>query len=674
MPVLKYPLGIIALFFATGIFLQTTFEIGFTPLIICFGLAFTALILSYRLASKSLIPKPYFIISTAFLAVFLGMLAQWLHYAPNQILHYSNFINSDETVIEGYISERLKPNEYTEKYYFEIGTINGHTANGRILLSAKKDSLKSIFIPGNKLIIADTPKSIGKPLNPFQFDYAAYMEKQGVFHQIKLQDNYFVNGTIYNFDYYLGQLRHKLTHSFAIHNYSPQVEATLNALLLGQRQDMDTEVNNAYKDAGVLHILAISGLHFAVLFYVLMYMFKPLNRFQQRGKLIRLIAIITLMWSFAFITGLSASVVRSVVMFTIICIGQYINRQNSVYNSLIISMLVLLIAKPSFLFDAGFQLSYLAIFGIVWFEPLYRRFSKSKYKVVNYVSDTLLVSLAAQIGVLPLSLYYFGRFPLLFLFANLIVIPLSSIILLLGLFVLLLNFISADAALIVGKALGWLTEAMNTFIAWIASFNSLIIKDIPFTQLLTVLLYAVLILFGLWIYKKEYKRTLVLLSSILLFQAVYMVTAWQAKNSSEFIVFHNYENSLMAQKQKEQLTVLSNDSLNTEDYTISGYIRGNFNPKTKQELLPNLMWLNGKKILIIDEDAIINNAMKPDILLLSQSPKVNLEKVIATLNPKQIVADGTNFNSSIKRWKTTCKKLKIPFHATAEKGFYKLSD
>lgn len=674
MPVLKYPLGIIALFFATGIFLQSTYDVGFTALISCFAVAFIALILSFRQASKSLITKPYFTISTVLVSIIAGMLTQWLHYAPNQKLHYSNFINSNETAIEGYVSERLKPNDYTERYYFEVTAINGRTASGRILLTAKKDSLKSSFIPGSKLIIADSPTAIGKPLNPFQFDYAAYMEKQGVFHQIRLKDNYAAIGTVYNFDYYLGQLRHSLTHSFAIHNYSPQVQATLNALLLGQRQDMDPEVNNAYKDAGVLHILAISGLHFAVLFYVLMYIFKPLNRLQQRGKLIRLIAIITLLWSFAFITGLSASVVRSVVMFTIICIGQYINRQNSIYNSLIISMLVMLIAQPSFLFDAGFQLSYLAVFAIIWFEPFYRKYRSFKYKAINYINDTLLVSVAAQIGVLPLSLYYFGRFPLLFLIANLIVIPLSSIVLLLGLFVLLLNFISTDIAIILGKALGWLTEAMNTFIAWIASFENLIVKDIPFTQLLTVLLYAVLALLGLWIYKKDFKRTASLLVAVLLFQTAYMITAWQAKNTSEFIIFHNYENSLLALKQKEQLTVLSNDSLKPEDYALSTYSRGRFNPVMKQEQLPDIIWHNGKRILVIDEAAIISLSLKPDILLLSCSPKINLEKVIAVLNPKEIIADGTNYNSHIKRWKGTCKKLKIPFHATAEKGFYKLSD
>ncbi|PZR08735.1 MAG: hypothetical protein DI539_22580 [Flavobacterium psychrophilum] len=672
-PVLKYPIGIITLFLALGI--VTGHHSGLSQNVaICISItALIILIASFLFSKRALAPAIHFSFAVVFFSFCLGLAVQSLHYTPNQKLHYTHFISSEKILIKGYIAERLKPNKYQERYYFEVTAINQKSAKGKLLLTVAKDSTRKNYPhAGDTFTIADAPAPIAKPLNPYQFDYAAYMEKQGIFHQLRLKDNFVQTGTVKNFDYYLGNLRDKLIHSFEIHHYSPQIQNTLNALLLGQRQDMDSTTNDAYKNAGVLHILAISGLHFSVLFYLLTLLFKPLNRLTKHGRLLKFISVLAIIWGFAFITGLSASVVRSVVMFTIISIGQYLNRDTNIYNSLFISMLILLIANPYFIFDAGFQLSYLAVFAIVWLEPYYRNFRTSRYKAVNYTTDTIAVSLAAQIGVLPLSLYYFNQFPLLFLLANLVVIPLSNVILILGLFVLLLNFIWTDAALFTGKALEFLVEIMNSFISWIASFESLVIKEISFTLLLTVLLYVSILLFGFWLYKKSYHRTAALLSSILLLQCAYSITAWQNKNREEFVVFNNRANTTIAIKADKELTLLSKDTLAENTTAIKAYSRAGFNTKINQKPLQNMLWFNQKKIMVIDEDAVYTSAMKPDILLLCGSPKINLERVIKDLYPKEIIADATNYKSYIKRWKETCMKQKIPFHATAEKGYYSI--
>lgn len=668
MPVLKYPIAPLTLFLALGILAGNYFNLPLLYTIILSAITLATLLFTHWLSKKSLLNKPYFSVAAFLFAFCLGILTQSLHYAPNNRLHYSHFISNDVSVLKGVVTERLKPNRYSEKYYFNVTSINQKPATGRILLSKAKDSLHSIFKPGDILIVADTPLFITKPLNPYQFDYASYMQKQDVFHQLKLKDNYVPAGTDYSFAFHIGRLRHKLITTFTIHHFDPQVQNTLNALLLGQRQDMDAETNNAYKDAGVLHILAISGLHFAVLFYILTYLLRPLKRFNHKGKLLQLIVILSLLWGFAFITGLSASVVRSVVMFSFISIGQYLNRNASIYNSLAVSMLVLLIAEPKFLFDAGFQLSYLAVFAIVWLQPFYTGLKLSKHKAINYFGDTVLVSLAAQIGVLPLSLFYFNRFPLLFLIANLVVIPLSNIILVLGLFVLVLNFIWTDAAILFGKALGMLTGLMNNFIGWIASFENLILKDIPFTALLTVALYIVITLFGLWLYKKTYKRTASVLVSLLIFQCIYIITASKAKNKTEVVVFDSYKNTTIADKDGESLYIMTNDSLAANNL-VSSYKRANFNPQLHYNDLPNVLWHKQQKILIIDKEAIYDTEINPDMLILTQSAKINLERLIGQLRPKRIIADGSNYKKSISYWKATCLKQKIPFHATAEKGF-----
>jgi competence protein ComEC len=454
MKVLKYPITIVLLFLAIGIIANDTFHfsgiITFVIVTVC-AIAFG---ISYYISKKQLFQQPHFLISTCLLSFSIGLLIHWLNYAPNNSHHYSHYLHTDETpVIKGVISERLKPNDYFEKYYFEVKSVDQKAANGKILLSVPKDSVSKHITAGDILIIADTPQPINKSLNPYQFDYSVYMEKQNVFHQLKLEENYIKAGHEESFDYYVNSLRKSLINSFEIHNYSAEVKNIVNALLLGQRQDMDKETTNAYTNAGVIHILAISGLHFATLFVILNMLLHPLRRISKRGRLWQLLLVLGVLWTFAFITGLSASVVRSVVMFSFVGIGQYFNRSSNIFNSIAVSMLVLLLAKPNFLFDVGFQLSYAAVFAIVWLQPLYSRIRTSKYKAVNYLSDTVVISLVAQIGVLPLTLYYFNQFPLLFLLANILVIPLSTLILLIGILVLILNFTIPSVAVLVGQVL-----------------------------------------------------------------------------------------------------------------------------------------------------------------------------------------------------------------------------
>lgn len=672
MKALRFPIISITLFFAAGILAGYGLSIPIEFIYAFSAIALAAIIAAYTIAKKQLLPKPYFGMATWLFAFAIGMLVQHLHYPPNQQLHYTHLMQNGETpVLKTVVSERLKPNEFSEKYYFEVLAADGKPATGKLLVTIPNDSLHKLLVPGDAYFIADDLKPIKGALNPYQFDYAAYMEKQGVFHQVRLKDNFVKAGHINTFDSYIGSLREKLIRSFDIHNFDAKTRNVINALLLGQRQDMDKETSDSYANAGVLHILAISGLHFSMLFYILTLLLRPLNRFQRRGELFQLFLILALLWGFAFITGLSASVVRSVVMFSIILIGQYANRNTNIYNSLALSMLLLLLAKPMFLFDVGFQLSYIAVFAIVWLQPIYKK-ARVSNTAVNYTIDTVLISLAAQIGVLPLSLYYFNQFPLLFLVANLVVIPLSNVILVLGLIVLLLNFIAPPVALFFGHALEWLIMAMNSFIALVASFDKLVLKDIPFTLLLNISLYVILILMVLWMFKKSYARTMALLVSVLVFQGIYTLTVWNSKSHDELVVFTNWNNPMLAAKEDSRITIYSNDSLALESTVIKSYRKGSFAHDIAIKPLHNLLWHDGNKVLVIDSTASYVPAMKPDVLVLVHSPKVNMERMLLQLKPKQVVADATNYRSYIARWAATCHKQKIPFHATAEKGSFRI--
>jgi competence protein ComEC len=671
MPALKYPIIPFTLFVALGIFAGYYLQPSIGILYIIAAISLILLIAAYINAAKTFLQKPFFSIVALAFALILGMLVQNLHYGPNSTTHYSHLLSSDELpVLKGVITERLKPNEFSEKYYLEVQSVNRQLATGRLLATVPKDSHAKQLHAGDVLFIADTPQPINAPLNPYQFDYAAYMKKQDVFHQLRLKDNYIPAGQEKDLDYHVERLRNTLINSFSIHHYPAQIQNLINALLFGQRQDMDKDTTTSYTNAGVVHILAISGLHFTLLFIGLNWLLKPLKRAKRIGYLGHFIIIMVLMWLFAFITGLSASVVRAVAMFSFVLTGELFNRRANIYNSLAVSALVLLLAKPNFLFDAGFQLSYIAVFAIVWLQPIYSRMKRSKYWLVNFAKDTVAISLVAQIGILPLSLYYFNQFPLLFLLANVVVIPLSNVVLGLGIAVLLLNFIFPQCAIWVGYVLEFIINVMNNFIKWVASFEALVLKDIPFTLLHNLLLYSVIALAVLWLYKHSFRRMAAVLCAILVFQVAYIATAWQATNGSELIVFHNRGATIVAEKANGGIQVLSSDSLALDNKTVKAYNKGSFDQKVSLVPLHNLLWHKGSRIIVLDSLAIYPKNVKPDILLVTQSPKVNMERVLQELKPKQVIADATNYKTYVARWAATCRKQNIPFHATAEKGYY----
>ena len=671
MPVLKHPLIPFTLFVALGILAGYYLQPPAAALYIFAAVAFLLLIAAYFQAQRAFFQKPYFSVATLLFALATGLLVQHLHYGPNKTTHYSHYLTQDKLpLLKGVITERLKPNDYSDKYYFEVQSVNKQLATGKLLVTVPKDSLTHLLHAGDVLIIADVPQPITASLNPYQFDYAAYMKKQDVFHQLRLKDNYIAAGQQKDLNYYIEHLRNTLINSFSIHHYPAAIQNLINALLFGQRQDMDKDTTTSYTNAGVVHILAISGLHFTLLFIGLNWLLAPLKRAKHIGYLGHFIIIMVLMWVFALITGLSASVVRAVAMFSFVLVGDLLNRRSNIYNSLAVSALVLLLAKPNFLFDAGFQLSYIAVFAIVWLQPIYIRIKRSKCWLVNFAKDTVVISLVAQVGVLPLSLYYFNQFPLLFLVANVVVIPLSNIVLGLGIAVLVLNFIFPQGAVWVGYMLEFAINVMNGFIQWVASFRALVIKDIPFTFLLNLCLYCVLVLAVLWLYKHSFRRMAGVLFAVLVFQLVFMATAWQAKNGGELIIFHNRDATVLAQKENSRIIIYSTDSLALDNRTVKAYNKGNFNQQIQLTPLRNLLWYNGRKILILDSLSVYPPAIEPDVVLLIQSPKVNLERMLQELKPKQVVADATNYKTYVARWAATCRKQKIPFHATAEKGYY----
>ncbi|PRX45667.1 ComEC/Rec2 family competence protein [Salegentibacter salegens] len=678
MQFLNFTIIKLSLFLILGIITGFSFEIPGTPLFIFLGVLFLIFCSAFLRARRKLFDDVFFGICTWSLIFTLGVPVTYLHQPKNQANHYINIENPDAEIIQIRITESLKPNLYYEAYIAEVEKVFSEEkiipAKGKILLSISKDSIESKLEPGIKLLVPNELKNIAEPLNPYRFNYRNYMQKQRVEKQLQLNkaEIQILPHTEKRLLTNISNFRERLIQNLFETKFNKDELAIMQALLLGQRQDISKEIYEEYAAAGAIHILAVSGLHVGIILLILNWLFKPLNLLRN-GLILKTLLLIVLMWGFAILAGLSPSVVRAVTMFSFIAIGMQMRRKTSVLNSLFISLFILLLINPYFIFQVGFQLSYLAVFAIVTIQPKLFKLWKPRFKITKYFWGLLSVSIAAQIGVLPLSLFYFHQFPGLFFLSNLVVLPVLGIILGLGILVIVLAFLNFLPDFL-ANTYGKLISLMNQFIGWIAEKEEFVFTDIHFNIWQNLSAYLLIFFFILLIYQKSFKNLVFFLCGILLFQGSMLYSKIQ-NSSLEIIIFHKPRKTMIGIQKDEKLILYHNleDEIQ-EEIRLKDYKTGSNIHSIEEKIIPDILNTYKASVLIVDSSAVYKlNNFEPDVVLLRNSPKINLERLIRRLNPKIIIADGSNYHSYVSRWAETAQKQKARFHHTGKNGAFRIS-
>jgi competence protein ComEC len=600
----------------------------------------------------------------------IGVISYSIQNEKLQPNHYTNLKTSQAlNSIIFKIEERLKTDNYNTKYIVSLRSFNAESATGKLLINIKRDSLNPPLAIDNLLFSSSKLQDIQRPLNPHQFDYSNYLELNQVYHQLYIKQDELLllsdsKTTIYGF---ADQLRARINTKLVAAGFKSEALSIMNALLLGQRQTIDKTIYNNYVNSGTIHILAVSGLHVGIILWILNFLFRPLL-YLKYGNYIRPLILVTILWSFAVIAGLSPSVTRAVTMFSIISIAMHLKRRTNIYNTLVISAFLILLFKPTFLFAVGFQMSYLAVLGIVSVQPILYKLWQPKYFVIDKPWQIFTVTLAAQAGVVPISLFYFHQFPGLFFISNIVVIPFLGLILGFGLLVIALALMNMLPNVIV-VTYSFIIDSLNAFIAWVAQFEDFLFRDIPFTILQVICSYFIVMAL-VQVYKfRNFKWLVLSLIGIICFQSVYFYNHYKTQHDA-FIIFNKSRYSMIGQKHNAQLLIHHNlDSLKQKsDNVIKNYIVGESIDTIVSNSLQHIYQFKDKTILVIDSLGVYKGlSFQPNYILLRNSPKFNLNRVIDSLNPELIIADASNYRSYVKRWKATCEYKKIPFHYTYEK-------
>ncbi|MBK8600210.1 MAG: ComEC/Rec2 family competence protein [Flavobacterium sp.] len=673
MNAIQFPLSRITVAFIFGILVAHFSNVDFIWATLLIAISFGTFCIAYFWSQKQFIQNNIFGFTTYFFSFCLGMYSLTTHSSSNQKDNYLNQIQSTELPHQAEIilREKLKSTLYYDRYIGLVSKIDQSNCSGKIILNIEKNSLRNHFQIGTTLHVFSVIIPHKPPLNPNQFDYGQYLTNKSILAQTYVGNLKFKVQPIIIEDlfYYSDAVRSKILLGLQKVHFSSVELSVLAALILGQQQEISQDIIVDYQKAGAIHILSVSGLHvgFIVLFLGFVLKYLPKVKWVNYFKLA---FILLVLWGFAFIAGLSPSVIRSVTMFSFVAIGLHLKRKTNMFHTLLVSLLLILLFDPSFLFDVGFQLSYLALFFILWLQPLLSSIWEPEHKITKYFWDILTVSFAAQLGTVPISIYYFHQFPGLFFVTNLIIIPFLSVIMALGLLLMILILFDL-APLFLAQIVEKSIALLNDIIHRIASFDQMVLTDIPFNSMMVLSCYLLLIAGVLYCKRPSFQRITFVTVGVLLLQASFIYTRWATENKSELIVFNIKRSTLIAERNGEEVTLFKDTE--TDKYNpIQPYLTANFSKVVKENPVPNLMYVFDKKIVIIESSSAYPKNVRPDILIMRQSPRINLNRVFQTCRPKLVIADASNFRSYSSLWQSTCIKEKIPFHNTYEKGFYKL--
>lgn len=675
MRILKYiPLQLL-IFQITGILLGYYLNIAlniFLPVYI--GTFIILLIIYYVFRFK---PVKDLVFTTVTLVLFIGIgMASVLFRSPQYIKgYYSNFLKKGDTRLLLVVTDILKPNDYYLNLNARVASVNAHQSKGKIRVSISKDSGydKKIAV-GSELLALATVETIDTPLNPDQFDFRKYLEKQGIYYRVTLNSGNFkvLSATKNSIKSIAYRLRERIVTALSQNGFKDQELAVVQALLLGQRQDISKETIENYQKAGAVHILALSGLHIGILLLMFNFFLKSLEKLKY-GKVVKLVLVVIFLWLFAILAGMSSSIIRAVTMFTAVAVGLATGKTTNTYQSLIMSMFFLLLINPFYIFDVGFQLSYLAVFFIVWLQPLFLRFWYPKQKLIRYFWQLLTVSIAAQLGTLPLSLYYFHQFPGLFFISNLIIIPFLGVILFSGILILLLA-LTGNLPPVIAQGYELLIDSLNKIVAFIAGHEDFIFRNIAFSGLALILSYNLIVWFFKWIALKKVAYLKITLLSMILLQVYLLFSEYRSHKANGFIIFNKTGESILAIRNGQKLDIdhsNASDRIEKESF-LKGYIdANNIHIDSVRMPVKNYYQINDEQLLVIDSLGIYDiPGFQPDMVLLTQSPAINLERLILRGKPSLIIADASNYKNRVAIWRKTCEKYNIQFYYTVKEGAF----
>lgn len=559
-----------------------------------------------------------------------------------------------------------------------------YPSEAKTMLYLKRNVLSEQLAYGDELLVMSGVNYPTPPLNPDEFDYAGWLERKGIafvsfagtdWEKKGHSEPSWIKACALNLRSYF---RKRMVEA----GLTGQVLAVSEALLLGQSSEIDPQLLASYSASGTLHVLSVSGMHVALVFVVLLKLLAPLEK-TKKGKWLSFALQFFVIWFYAFMTGMSPSVLRSVTMLSVIIAGKMINRKSHLLNTLAASAIILLITDPMLCEDAGFLLSYCAVAGIVIVQPMIESWWKPQSKILQPLWSLISVTLAAQVFTFPLGLYFFQQFPTWFVLTNLIIIPLSTICLYAGLAFLAISWWKWLAALF-AVVFAFLISLLNTVVSYTEFLPASVIHTSGWSMLEIILVYA-LIAGILFAFRAKIKRA-VIAPALCLLVLIVCVAAGRHSNLSvnELTIFHIQRGMVIGIAENGAVTLLSDSVTLVKPENLDFHVDPRYHKIGIEDVTPlNLQETDSmrttgftfgqgclrknEKVYWCGSDTLVPEDVQFDAFIIHGKNFWLLEEMRDVV-AKEIIVTGEVKWKWTQKWKAEAERRTIPVHVTAEQG------
>lgn len=623
----------------------------------------------------------------------LGFVVTWFH----ESIRYKDHFSQDSEVISSqlYVVTLADPPALSTKGFRITVSVDARkdgnrwvATRGKLLIYLNDSLRKGEYHIGDKCVIYGQTFKVTSSGNPGAFDFSQYLKGKGVYHQAHVKNDKFAllqksdSQSMYALAVMLRDLLLEKLKKF-IHD--PDELGVAGALLLGYEDWLDPDLELSYTGAGVLHVLCVSGMHVGLIYAVLAYLLS----FMENKKWLRPIMFTLLLfflWFYALVTGFSPSVVRASAMFTFVVMGKWLNREANIYNLLCSSCILLFAMNPFLIMSAGFQLSFLAVCGIVFIHKMILPIFKVSNRFLFMIWELISISIAAQITTVPLSLLLFHQFPNYFLIGNLLIIPLSTIVMYSGLIFLLTDWI---------PYLGWFVGYCTTI--GISSLNSLVVfmGNLPgavtencfisFAEMCC--LYGIMLFFILWIIHKM-RSLLFACMVVIIIMLFFRISLLKEASLEETItVFNSGNQTLISAIQDRKLTLLTDSSCPQKTIFNSAneyWLQNMINEKKDAFILPNSITLlqskNESKLVHVKDwntftaSEVSKSISKSKILVLGGNIGSNGNEIMKYIQPETVVFDASCKSFQVKNLEQDFRLAGIKTHDVKKLGAFQLSN
>lgn len=628
-----------------------------------------------------------------------GFLSYFLFFLSGVLIiqsqHYIDkptyFTNYDSDYFEVKLLENVveKPNSLkseVEVLYCYVDSEKTETV-GKAIIYFKRDSLSEKLKYGDHILIRNKWEIVMEPTNPSQFNYKNFLKNKGIFHQTYLTSNNWLPTSIntgLNIKTQSLSYREQALQLLKDNNFSDEVLSVSSALLLGDKDLLDRETVLMYSSSGAMHVLAVSGLHVGIIFLAFSYFLFFLDKFKN-GKYLKAILLILVLWGYALFTGMSSSVLRASTMFSFVIIGGVLNRKTNIYNTLAASAFLLMIINPLIIMQVGFQLSYIAVIGIVYLQPKIYKLYYFKNWLLDKVWVISSVSVAAQLATFPLGMYYFHQYPNYFLLSNLFVIPLATIILNVALLMFvtsLIPFVSSFLATVVR----YLVELLNSSVRWVDQLPYSLNLGIDISFMETILIYIFLIILLTSIVNKKWKKIQFSIFLMIVFMSFQIKEMKDCEKQKKMIIYDVPKATsidfvdgtkcyfiatdwIAEDKSKMRFNISHNRwELNIGNVTRISTSFEDDNFKFEN----NFLQFYDLKMYFLEESNYKNNTNKGSVnyLVVEKGSSENLSSFLNAYTVDLIVFSTLLNQYEKKKMKNICKGLNVVFHDVKVDGSY----